>query len=101
MARATLGFINTFIYPLGLSAGDGGAFHDITSGSNGYPAVPGDNLATWLGQHAWLRPDRRTTGHGGGLRPRGLLGKCLARHDYDFPGELREHAGYDDRTEPL
>jgi kumamolisin len=46
---ATLGFINTFIYPLGLAAGYGAAFHDITSGSNGYPAVPGYNLATGWG----------------------------------------------------
>ena len=45
----TLGFINPLIYPLGLSSGYSAAFHEITSGSNGYPAVAGYNLATGWG----------------------------------------------------
>lgn len=44
-----LGFINPIIYPLGLGSGYGSAFHDITSGSNGHPAVAGYDLATGWG----------------------------------------------------
>jgi subtilase family serine protease len=47
--NALLGFINPLIYPLGLGSGYGAAFHDITSGSNGYPAVTGYDLATGWG----------------------------------------------------
>jgi len=43
------GFINPTIYPLGLGKGYGTAFHDITSGSNGFPAVKGYDLATGWG----------------------------------------------------
>ena len=45
----TLGFINPIIYPLGLGSGYDTDFHDITSGSNGYPAVTGYDLATGWG----------------------------------------------------
>jgi kumamolisin len=44
-----LGFLNPLIYPLGLSSGYSAAFHDITSSSNGYPAVAGYDLATGWG----------------------------------------------------
>ena len=47
--NAPLGFINPLIYPLGLGSGYGAAFHDITSGSNGYPAVAGYDLVTGWG----------------------------------------------------
>ena len=47
--NAVLGFINPLIYPLGLGSGYGAAFHDIVSGSNGYPAVTGYDLATGWG----------------------------------------------------
>jgi len=43
------GFIDPAIYPLGLSAGYGAAFHDITSGTNGFPAVTGYDLVTGWG----------------------------------------------------
>jgi kumamolisin len=43
------GFINPAIYPLSLGAGYGAAFHDIISGSNGFPAVTGYDLATGWG----------------------------------------------------
>jgi subtilase family serine protease len=45
----TLGFINPIIYPLGLGSGYDTDFHDITSGSNGYPAETGYDLATGWG----------------------------------------------------
>ena len=45
----TLGFINPLIYPLGLGSGYSAAFHNITSGSNGYSAVAGYDLATGWG----------------------------------------------------
>jgi kumamolisin len=43
------GFIDPAIYPLGLSAGYAAAFHDITSGNNGFPAEPGYDLITGWG----------------------------------------------------
>ena len=48
-SNAPLGFINPVIYPLGLGSGYSTDFHDITSGSNGYPAVTGYDLATGWG----------------------------------------------------
>ena len=54
-----LGFINPAIYQLGLGSGYNAAFHDITSGSNGYPANRlrfGDRL----GQSERGRPDQHT-----------------------------------------
>jgi hypothetical protein len=47
--NAVLGFINPLIYPLGLGSDYDTDFHDITSGSNGYPAVTGYDLATGWG----------------------------------------------------
>jgi subtilase family serine protease len=44
-----LGFINPIIYPLGLGSGYATAFHDITSGTNGFSAVAGYDLATGWG----------------------------------------------------
>jgi subtilase family serine protease len=44
-----VGFINPAVYELGVGSGYGAAFHDITSGSNGYPAVTGYDLATGWG----------------------------------------------------
>ncbi len=43
------GFINPVIYPLGLGSGYGTAFHDITVGSNGFPAEKGYDLASGWG----------------------------------------------------
>jgi len=43
------GFINPTIYPLGLGSGYRTDFHDITVGSNGFPATKGYDLATGWG----------------------------------------------------
>jgi len=43
------GFINPTIYPLGLGKNYDTDFHDITSGSNGFPAVKGYDLVTGWG----------------------------------------------------
>jgi subtilase family serine protease len=45
----TLGFINPTVYTIGLGSSYTADFHDITSGSNGYPAVTGYDLATGWG----------------------------------------------------
>jgi subtilase family serine protease len=45
----TLGFINPAIYNIGVGSSYTSDFHDITSGSNGYPAVTGYDLATGWG----------------------------------------------------
>ena len=62
-----LGFINPAIYAIGLSGSYGADFHDITSGSNGYPAVTGYDLATgWGSPNAGLIDALAGTGGGGG-----------------------------------
>jgi kumamolisin len=43
------GFINPTIYPLGLGKGYNTDFHDITVGSNGFPATKGYDLASGWG----------------------------------------------------
>jgi kumamolisin len=45
----TLGFINPAIYDIGLGSSYDTDFHDITSGSNGYTATVGFDLATGWG----------------------------------------------------
>jgi hypothetical protein len=47
--KPTLGFINPALYDIGLSSSYDTDFHDITSGSNGYPATIGYDLATGWG----------------------------------------------------
>lgn len=46
---STVGFINPAIYTIGLGSSYSTDFHDITSGSNGYSAVTGYDLATGWG----------------------------------------------------
>lgn len=45
----TLGFVNPAIYTIGLSSSYDADFHDITSGSNGFSATVGYDLATGWG----------------------------------------------------
>jgi len=47
--NSPLGFVNPAIYSLGVGSGYSAAFHDITSGSNGYSALAGYDLATGWG----------------------------------------------------
>jgi subtilase family serine protease len=47
--NSTLGFINPSLYTIGLSSSYDTDFHDITSGSNGYSATTGYDLATGWG----------------------------------------------------
>lgn len=48
-AATTLGFINPALYTIGLGSTYDTDFHDITSGSNGYSATVGYDLATGWG----------------------------------------------------
>jgi kumamolisin len=47
--QATLGFINPAVYTIGLGTAYNSNFHDITSGSNGWPATKGFDLNTGWG----------------------------------------------------
>jgi kumamolisin len=47
--KKPVGFIDPALYRLGLGAAYGRDFHDITSGTNGYPATTGYDLATGWG----------------------------------------------------
>jgi subtilase family serine protease len=51
LGEAPLGFLNPALYALGNAGGNGyaAAFHDISGGSNGFPAVVGYDLATGWG----------------------------------------------------
>ena len=54
-----LGFINPSLYSIGAGSSYGTDFHDITSGSNGYSATTGYDLATGWGSPnalAWSSP---------------------------------------------
>jgi subtilase family serine protease len=48
-ATTTLGFINPAVYTIGLGSNYDTDFHDITSGSNGFSATTGYDLATGWG----------------------------------------------------
>jgi len=61
-----VGFINPAIYPLGLSSGYAAAFHDITSGNNGFPAVTGYDLQTGWGSPNGAGLINALVGTGGG-----------------------------------
>ncbi|MFZ3342352.1 MAG: protease pro-enzyme activation domain-containing protein [Terriglobales bacterium] len=65
---AAPGFINPAVYTIGLGSGYGAAFHDITSGSNGFSATTGYDLATGWGSPdgAGLINDLTSGGGGGG-----------------------------------
>lgn len=58
--KATLGFLNTAIYEIGIGSSYGSDFHDVTSGSNGkYSAVKGYDLVTGWG--SFIGPNLLTT----------------------------------------
>jgi subtilase family serine protease len=63
---AAVGFINPAIYPLGLGSGYAAAFHDITSGTNGFPAVTGYDLITGWGSPNGAGLINALVGTGGG-----------------------------------
>jgi subtilase family serine protease len=64
---AAPGFINPAVYALGLSSGYGAAFHDITSGNNGFPAEVGYDLDTgWGSPNGAGLINALTSGGGGG-----------------------------------
>ncbi len=46
---SAIGFMNPAIYPIGVSSTYDQNFHDISSGSNGFPAITGFDLVTGLG----------------------------------------------------
>jgi uncharacterized membrane protein len=48
-STSTLGFVNPIFYQIGLSSSYDIDFHDITGGTNGYPATTGYDLATGWG----------------------------------------------------
>ncbi len=60
------GFINPTIYPLGLSGGYSAAFHDITSGNNGFPAEVGYDLDSGWGSPNGSGLINALVGSGGG-----------------------------------
>ena len=48
-SAASIGFINNTVYTIGTGAQYAANFHDVTSGSNGFPAVAGYDLVTGWG----------------------------------------------------
>ncbi len=66
---AAPGFINPAVYTIGLGSGYGTSFHDITSGSNGFSATTGYDLATGWGSPNGAGLINALTGGGGGGNP--------------------------------
>ena len=64
--QAAPGFINPTIYPLGLGSGYAAAFHDITSGNNGFPAEAGYDLDSGWGSPNGSGLINALVGSGGG-----------------------------------
>jgi subtilase family serine protease len=64
--KSAVGFINPAIYPLGLSSGYSAAFHDITSGNNGFPAETGYDLDSGWGSPNGAGLINALTSGGGG-----------------------------------
>jgi subtilase family serine protease len=73
----SLGFINPALYAIGVGSGYGTSFHDITSGSNGYPAEVGYDLAT-----GWGSPN--TNGLINALAPSGASSFTLSANPSSF-----------------
>ena len=68
-SKTTLGFINPALYTIGLSSSYDTDFHDITSGSNGYAATTGYDLATGWGSPNGANLINALAGGGGGGGP--------------------------------
>ena len=66
---AAPGFINPAVYTIGLGSGYGTSFHDIISGSNGFSATTGYDLATGWGSPNGAGLINALTGGGGGGNP--------------------------------
>jgi subtilase family serine protease len=67
--KPAVGDINPAIYPLGLSSGYAAAFHDITSGNNGFPAEVGYDLDSGWGSPNGSGLINALAGSGGGGGP--------------------------------
>ena len=63
---STLGFINPTVYTIGGGSSYGQNFHDITSGSNGWPATVGYDLVTGWGSPNGATLINSLTAGGGG-----------------------------------
>jgi kumamolisin len=66
LGKPAPGFINPTIYPLGLGSGYAAAFHDITSGNNGFPAEAGYDLDSGWGSPNGSGLINALVGSGGG-----------------------------------
>ncbi len=64
--KPLLGFIDPALYTIGLGSGYTSAFHDITTGSNGYAATTGYDLATGWGSSNYDGLIAALVGGGGG-----------------------------------
>ncbi len=64
--KPSVGDINPAIYPLGLSGGYSAAFHDITTGNNGFPAEVGYDLDSGWGSPNGSGLINALVGSGGG-----------------------------------
>ncbi|MGB6248215.1 MAG: protease pro-enzyme activation domain-containing protein [Terriglobales bacterium] len=68
-SQTTLGFIDPALYTIGLGSNYDTDFHDITSGSNGYSATKGYDLATGWGSPNGDNLINALVGGGGGTGP--------------------------------
>ncbi len=98
--QGPLGFINPSLYSIGASSSYGSDFHDVTSGSNGYSATTGYDLATGMGQPERQRPFERARRVGvddAGLWRVGVAGHSLGGAGQD--GHLNDYRVGDRRIQ--
>jgi len=92
--HATVGFVNPALYNVGIGTSYTSNFHDVTSGSNGFSAVAGYDLATgWGSPQAALVASLAGTGGGGGSTPVANFGDTISGLTVTFTNSSTDTGG--------
>jgi len=92
--KATVGFVNPAIYNVGIGSSYTSNFHDVTSGSNGFSAVAGYDLATgWGSPQAALVNSLAGSGGGGGSTPVANFGDTISGLTVSFTNSSTDTGG--------
>ncbi|MGO4702487.1 protease pro-enzyme activation domain-containing protein [Dyella sp. 2RAB6] len=92
--HATVGFVNPALYNVGIGTSYTSNFHDVTSGSNGFSAVAGYDLATgWGSPQAALVSSLAGSGGGGGSTPVANFGDTISGLVVNFTDSSTDTGG--------
>ena len=92
--KSTVGFVNPALYNVGVSTSYTSNFHDVTSGSNGFTAVAGYDLATgWGSPQAALVNSLAGSGGGGGSTPVANFGDTISGLTVNFTNSSTDTGG--------